>query len=439
MPLSSTVADQSAESGNVCGIRPLQPRRSLGPLASEWVEQLFAWYKKLQVHFGFDSSNLAANVARNAHKWRRRLLFLKESQVQLFDFIMDFISNGHSIPFEKVPAKYFRKSNPPSLRKDKMRTWTAVKKDMSHGAIAPVDVKRDGVPWCVCPVRTADKNDGTARFVHNTRHVNAGIAKEHTQCELETLLRTRNMYIKDGFLIGSDYASDYHCIFIGKESRKYLAFALHVSELSEEALKWLHTHHPEAYYHKKRCFLFIYLALPFGLATSCKVFNSLIASLVASWRRYESGGEPTRASSYIDDVVGVQKAFAAAMMLSIRMVFEAVSLSLSLKVPKCSFFPRKAMVALGTIVDLASYTFKVSSCRARKLEQAVSDLEREVVRRPTAVPAKLVATFVGLIWSIANCCQRAASVMTRDIISLLSVSMRQLISTSSRSLSLSEY
>ena len=45
--------------------------------------------------------------------------------------------------------------------------------------------------------------------------------------------------------------------------------------------------------------------------------------------------------------------------------------------------------------------------------------------RPSAVPAKLVATFIGLIWSIASCCQRAASVMTRNIISVLSVSMRQ--------------
>ena len=174
------------------------------------------------------------------------------------------------------------------------------------------------------------------------------------------------MYYKDGFIIGSDYASGYHCVYINRKYRKYLAFALHTSDLSPEAVKWLHTHHPEAYFHKKRCFVFEYLALPFGLATSCKVFNSLIAALVASWRRYESDGQPTRASSYIDDVAGVQKPFSSAMKLSIRMVFEAASLGLSLRVPKCSFFPRKAMVTLGTVVDLESYTFRVSCVSARR-------------------------------------------------------------------------
>ena len=99
---------------------------------------------------------------------------------------MDFINNEHSIPFESKPPKYFRKQNPPSLSADKERVWVAIKGDISHGVISPVNVKEKGVPWCVCPVRTAKKNDGTARFVHNTRHVNKGIAKKHTQCKLET-------------------------------------------------------------------------------------------------------------------------------------------------------------------------------------------------------------------------------------------------------------
>ena len=175
------------------------PEGPLGPLASAWVDRLFEWYRKLQEYFQFDEANLAANVSRNAHKWRRRLRFMQDSQPELFEFIMDFIPNGHSIPFEEEPPKYFRKRNPPSLQADKVRAWTAIKKDIAHGAIAPVNLKRDGVPWCVCPVRTADKNDGTARFVHNTRHVNAGIAKKHTECELETLATTNPQHVLQGW------------------------------------------------------------------------------------------------------------------------------------------------------------------------------------------------------------------------------------------------
>ena len=154
------------------------PEGPLGSMASEWVDDLFKWYERLQAHFRFDKSNVAANVTRSEVRWRRRLQFLKHQHLDRFRFIMDFIRNGHLVPFEKEPPRYFRKRNPPSLQADKARAWVAIKKDIAHGAISPVDVVNDGIPWCVCPVRTADKNDGTAHFVHNTRHVNNGIAKE---------------------------------------------------------------------------------------------------------------------------------------------------------------------------------------------------------------------------------------------------------------------
>ena len=45
------------------------------------------------------------------------------------------------------------------------------------------------------------------------------------------------MYVKDGFLIGSDYSSGYHCVSVNETSRTYLAFALHKSELTKEAFE----------------------------------------------------------------------------------------------------------------------------------------------------------------------------------------------------------
>ena len=413
----------------------LHPEAPLGPLASHWVDQLVEWYERLQKHFEFNPANLAMNVRVNAHKWRRRLSFLAQDQKELFRFIVDFIENGHTIPFASPPPKYFRKANPPSLKADKVRAWAAIKRDMDHGAIIPANIEKEGLPWCICPVRTADKSNGTARFVHNTRHLNKRIDDEHTKCSLETLLKTRNMYMQDGFLIGSDYQSGYHCVYVRPEDRKYLGFALHLSELTDDARKWLFEHFPNAYYHKKRCFIFFYAVLPFGLGSSCKVFNSLICALVSFWRRCDSDGHATRASSYIDDIASAVHAFSLAMRTSIRMVYEAASLGLSLQIrKKCSFFPRHAMVVLGTIVDLKTYTFRVSTRRAQKIGQAINNLESAVHLRPSAVPAKLVATFIGLIWSIASCCQRAASVMTRNIISVLSVSMRQRLQSSYRPL-----
>ena len=81
------------------------------------------------------------------------------------------------------------------------------------------------------------------------------------------------------------------------------------------------------------------------------------------------------------------------------------------------------MVALGTVVDLKAFQFRVSRKRASKIAKAILQLESAVATNHEAVPAKMVASLVGLIWSISPCCQRAASVMTRDITAVLSASM----------------
>ena len=380
----------------------------------------------LQKHFEFDPTNLPANLKKSIKRWEHRLQYLRLADPAKYEEVMANIRDGHSIQFgESKPQKSFRRANPPSLAADQIRAWAAIKKDISHGAIRPVNVQADGIPHCVCPVRTADKNDGTARFVHNSRKVNkCGVPPSASKCKLESLLRTRNMYIPQGFMIGLDFASGYHCIEMQKGSRKFLAFAIDTHELPAHAAEWLHREHPEAFLACRGCFLFEYTALPFGLSSSCKTFNDVVTALAGFWRRCPSGSDPTRVSSYIDDVMAVTKSFDEAMRLTIYLVFEAASLGLSLKIPKCSLFPRHAMKALGTIVDLKSYTFSVTSSRAQKIEAAINDLRCAVSRNRRKVPAKLIASFIGLIWSVSTCCYRAASIMVRSLTHLLTKGLK---------------
>ena len=63
------------------------------------------------------------------------------------------------------------------------------------------------------------------------------------------------------------------------------------------------------------------------------------------------------------------------MRLAILMVYEAASLGLSLKIPKCSFFPRHAIKAFGTIVDLSAFRFSVTKSRAEKIAAAIAKLQ----------------------------------------------------------------
>ena len=112
------------------------------------------------------------------------------------------------------------------------------------------------------------------------------------------------------------------------------------------------------------------------------------------------------------------------MCLSILMVYEAASLGLSLKIPKCSFFPRHSIKALGTIVDLSSFRFSVTRSRAQKIRAAIASLQQATRKNHNKIPAKLVASFIGLIWSIAPCCHHAASLMVRSITATLTNGLR---------------
>ena len=400
------------------------PEEELGPLAKQWTIDLQTWYFKLQKHFGFDPSNLAANVYNSRHRWRARLRYLQLSDPEKFRSVMSNIEFGHKIPFSKPPKRFFRRRNPPSLAANKEQAWQAIIKDMAHGALRPVNLKSEGVPHCVCPVRTADKKDGTVRFVHNSRRVNKYIPKEAVQCSLESLMKTRNIYIPGGYAIGSDFASGYHCLRMFPEHCKYLSFALHVSELPQAAAEWLHQKYPASFMKKKGCFVFIYLALPFGLSSSCRAFNDLVTVLAGFWRRCKIAMEAVRASSYIDNISSIQRLFDHAMEMAIRLVYEGASLGLLFKIKKCSFFPRRSIKTLGTIVNLAEFTFSVSNSRALKITGALDELKRAVASDWYAVPARLIASFIGLIWSIAPCCYRAASVMLRAITAVLTREMR---------------
>ena len=182
--------------------------------------------------------------------------------------------------------------------------------------------------------------------------------------------------------------------------------------------------HKESFCQEAKCFVFEYVALPFGLSSSCKAFNDLISSLVGFWRRCPLPDGPVRVSSYIDDISAVTSSFDATIMLSIRMVYEVATLGLSLEIPKCSLFPLHAMKSLGSIIHLTTFEFRVSKSRVEKIRTSADELMHSVQCSLGNVPAKLVAKFVGLVWSSANCCHRTASVMLRGIMSVLTREMR---------------
>ena len=93
------------------------------------------------------------------------------------------------------------------------------------------------------------------------------------------------------------------------------------------------------------------------------------------------------------------------------------------------------MLMLGTIVDLVAFEFRVSRSRAAKIRGAILTLQAAVRSDWYAVPAKSIASLLGLIYSISVCCHRAASVMCRALIAVLTNEMRRALDVDNMRLS----
>ena len=65
----------------------------------------------------------------------------------------------------------------------------------------------------------------------------------------------------------------------------------------------------KALFPERQCFVFYYIALPFGLSSSCRTFNDLVTTRMGFLHRCPLNGESTRVSSYIDDVLGSSLTF----------------------------------------------------------------------------------------------------------------------------------
>ena len=397
------------------------------PALSGFVAKLEQWRLQLTRHFNFDTSCYAANTRRAADRIARRLDFLPKAR---FDKVMDVIRNGYTIPFSRPPPRFHRNANSPDLSNHMDAAWDALKKDIGHGAVLPCNLKRDGKPRVVSPVRTAPKGwrTGKRRFVINMRFLNRHIPDDESACSLDTLSRIRNLLTfpesagTPAWGITMDLASGYHNFWISPHQWTYMGFALHRSELPVEAIEFLRARFPECEDHASGIFYFLMRALGFGLAPSCSVFSLIATSLAASWRRHAICGNPLRLTSYIDDFFALAKTIRETLIAAIELLYEATAAGLTINVGKCRLGPATLLKYLGILIDLRLRLFRLPVSRIERIAIQVVEIRQQVVRFPH-VPAKWVAQLIGLLWSISPCCNRAVSIMARGLIALLTTAM----------------
>ena len=127
-------------------------------------------------------------------------------------------------------------------------------------------------------------------------------------------------------------------------------------------------------------------------------------------------------TSYIDDLMAwLRGCFKAGLELALRLLAEQVVLGFSVNLNyKSDIVPSTYYNHIGIVVDSARMRFSLPASRVEKMALTAKALTA-VAKVGEQVAAKLVARFVGQLWSASIVCHRAVAVMARGIIRTLAI------------------
>ena len=206
-----------------------------------------------------ESSSVAGNIHRKSEFWKSTLNASK--------FVTNIIENGYSLPFTKHCPPFFAKNNVSSL-KNRVFVEEAIEKLLQGGYVKEVFHK----PYCCNPLTVSETKK--LRLVLDLRHVNPYL--EMNKFKYENLKVLEAIFEKGFYFVTFDLKSRYHHISINPDHVGYLGYS------------WT--------YEDGRVRYFVFVVLPFGLATASYVFTKIVRPLVKKWR-----GEGLRCVVYIDD------------------------------------------------------------------------------------------------------------------------------------------
>ena len=140
------------------------------------------------------------------------------------------------------------------------------------------------------------------------------------------------------------------------------------------------------------------------------------------WEECEVQEGIWRATNYIDDLMAMlMGTFVAALELGLRLLAELIVLGYSVNLnAKSSLVPSCFYCHIGILLNSIRVRFKLPQKRATKMRSSALALQA-VAKVGSPVNAKLVASFVGRLWSAYIVCFRAVAIMARGMIETIAV------------------
>ena len=395
----------------------------VGPTTASWVADVFAWAKRLRSQFFGDTPQVTGLWARAVGRFKRRLAYLKDRE--LASRVLHEVEHGVKIPFGVVPSEpIVAKHNHPDLPLRAGHVFKALCMQLDEGSVEPFDMSKGKRPMGVLSLRWVEKsNPDEVRLTLNGRPENKFIPDSEGTIELETHRELRVHYRQGQLYIGFDLHNGFFNQMYCKEDRHWVCFRIHKSELEPGHVDWLQKRFPTSWVGDY--VYFNYCGLVMGLSPSCQQLLRVNNAMLAVWRQFPVKGATWDASVYIDDTFAwVNGAFVSGIELALRLLTEQVVLGFSVNLNcKSTIVPTTYYNHIGIVISSSRMRFSLPPARASKLE-ATAKLLRSVAVVGKPVSAKLVARFVGQLWSCDIVCFRAVAIMARGMIRTLAVMIR---------------
>ena len=407
-----------------CEFYQRQKGDGLGPASRRWEQQVFMWARLLKRRFFSNDKQVTGLWALASHRWKARLARLEDRS--LARRVLREVKYGVPLPFKAVPTKPVRaNSNHKDLHLKKQQVFDAIVSQLEEKALEPFDVSEGAFPKGLLSMRwVAKSSPHEVRLTLNGRPINISFADKDCTIELETHAQLRRSYEKGQMYVGFDLRDGFFNQQYIKEHRSWVGFRISVMELGQELAQRLRAMVPQAF--KDGYFYFAYRGLVMGLSPSCQQLQRVTGALLTVLGDCQIQNLVWRPTNYIDDMMAMAMGiFRAALELSLRLLAEMIVLGYSVNLNhKSSIVPSCFYCHIGIFLNSRNLRFSLPATRVSKIRQCALALQG-VAKVGAPVDAKMVARFVGQLWSIHIVCYRAVAIMARGMIYTIATMIRK--------------
>ena len=423
-----------------------RPREaSLGPLASEYRDEVLDWAWGLRVRYRGTSLRVTGSWRKNKLHWRKLLSVLpKKKRKRPLSIVEDRVG----LPWNEMPPGPIRckktggcPRNHKDLWMEKDEFWLTLEQQLMEGAVIAWDCEgrsdNDVLPRGMFPVRWVIKaGTGKVRITINMMSLNDWLNTLYCSVELPSVRNSRFMHRRWDWKSGLNMHSSYFHPEYKEEEYTWVGFSVCDDELPEDAVEFLWEHFAHCRWRNR--WVFCYASFAMGCSSSVSDFQCVTSAAVESMERSGVGKayglrlRQWQGQVFIDDTnntsgggptLGLRNGsgFGNALELSLRTLATFIWLGTDVNVDKSQIIPRRGdSIFLGIGHDTRLLRFFLAMKRCEKMRSAVTRL-RSRVRVGHRVEAKEVARLIGALWSVMVVCFRAVAMMTRGMIRTLAV------------------